>query len=135
VLCKNCNYKHTDILITSIKEPVRYEYKISKESDMHVRIVRSSTGIIKIPELGAVIEPCTRGEAIISNIEGILERVERIVLHLGKEPESKAKAQKILEKIKRLRNGKGKATLILEDPLGNSAIISPRAKREILKNS
>ncbi|MEW6070829.1 MAG: ZPR1 zinc finger domain-containing protein [Candidatus Thermoplasmatota archaeon] len=127
-LCNSCNYRHADILTTTSKEPVRYEYKISSERDMIVRVVRSSSGIIKIPELGVTIEPKVSGEAFVSNVEGVLERVKSIALQLA-ESENSPKARVIIDRIERLKRGEEKATLIIEDPLGNSAIISKKAKK------
>jgi zinc finger protein len=34
--------------------------------------------------------------------------------------------------IDKVRRGKGKMTLVIEDPFGNSGIISPRALRRVL---
>lgn len=128
LFCKTCRYKHTDMIITSIKEPVRYEYRISCKEDMLVRVVRSTTARIKIPELGAVIEPGPQAEAFVSNIEGVLERVKTVLEQLAREEESREKALQLINKLERLKLGEARAKLIIEDPLGNSAIISKRAK-------
>lgn len=117
-------------MISSIHEPTRYEYQINSKKDMSVRIVRSSSGTIFIPEIGASVEPGPVSEGFVSNIEGILERIKNVTEDM--ETKDKKKKKEILEKIEKIRNGKEKATLIIDDPLGNSAIIGKKAKKRKL---
>ncbi|RQW78046.1 MAG: ZPR1 zinc finger domain-containing protein, partial [Methanothrix sp.] len=102
------------------------------------RVIRSSSGTIRIPELGVDIEPGHASESYVSNIEGVLERIESIVSfatrsarEAGSE-ESTQKGEAILENIAMARCGKFEFTVILEDPLGNSAIVSDKAQRSVL---
>ena len=46
--------------------------------------------------------------------------------------EEKKKAEEIAERIENIKNGKETATLIIEDPLGHSAIIGDGVKEEKL---
>jgi len=46
--------------------------------------------------------------------------------------ENREKKKEIVERIEKIRNGKEKATLIIDDPLGNSAIIGKKAKKRKL---
>ncbi len=117
-------------MISSINEPTRYEYVINSKSDMRIRVVRSSSGTISIPEIGASVEPGPVSEGFVSNIEGILERIKNVTEDM--ETKNKKKKKEILEEIEKIRNGKEKATLIIDDPLGNSAIIGKKAKKRKL---
>ena len=62
----------------------------------------------------------------MSNVEGILDRVERIVKMARKwaEKEEEVKrADELLGEIDAAREGKACFTLVIEDPMGNSAIV------------
>ena len=131
IYCKNCNYKHSDLLITSQKEPLEYSFEISSIDDMCVRVIRSSTATIELPDLGIKIEPGAASDAFVSNIEGILVRVSDVIqqaLNFTDNMKKKAKAEKLLKIIKDLRAGKITATVIIKDPMGNSAIVSKKSK-------
>jgi len=122
-----CGYKHSDSIITEIKEPRRYTIKI-ESGNLFTKVIRSSSGTIRIPELGVDIEPGPASQAFITNLEGILTRVEDVVKIARKwnsdDSEKVKRCNLILEKIDRTLKGEEKLTLILEDPFGNSAIIS-----------
>lgn len=134
VRCTACGYRHTDFILTATKEPTRFRYRIEEEADMSVRVVRSSSGTIRVPELGILIEPGMASEAFITNIEGIIVRVEAVLGQLHHDAEDGDVRQRI-ETLQRtlldMRNGDAEpATLVLEDPFGNSAILAPRASSE-----
>jgi zinc finger protein len=134
--CDVCGYRHTDFVLTQHREPTRYRYLVTKEADMSVRVVRSSSCTIRIPELGILIEPGAASEAFISNIEGILVRVERVLSQLGRDADTEEMRQRVRDledTLVLMRDGKAPpATLILEDPFGNSAILGEGAKHEAI---
>jgi zinc finger protein len=135
LLCENCSYKYSDLIITSQNKPMEHKFIISNINDLNVRVIRSSSGLVEIPELGVKIEPVTAAESFISNIEGILVRIKSAVEQAERNEDNlrkKKHAQRLLVKIDKLRNGKGKATVLIKDPLGNSAILSKKTqKREL----
>ncbi len=127
-LCE-CGLKYSDTLILSQHEPLHYEMKVRSVEDLDARIVRSTSGTIRIPELGVDIEPGPASESFISNVEGVLDRVEEIlgmVMRWGEEDKI-ARALELLSSIERTRAGRHEITLVIEDPLGNSAIIAKNA--------
>lgn len=132
--CLACGYRHHDFVLTEHREPTRYTFVITKAEDMSVRVVRSSSGTVRIPELGISIEPGIASEAFVSNLEGILVRVERVLGQLLRDAESdeiRGKVTDLLDVMLALREGKGPAvTVILEDPFGNSAILGEGATHE-----
>ncbi len=103
--------------------------EISSPQDLNVTVVRSSFGSIEIPELGVSVEP-RRGESFISTVEGVLKRVEEVVEMLSRDVKGKKKerAEHILKLIEQIKSGDASMKLIIEDPTGNSAIISDKAK-------
>ncbi len=131
VRCKSCGYRHTDFILTETKEPTRHRFEIRLEDDMMVRVVRSSSGTIRIPKLGILIEPGIASDAFITNVEGIIVRVEGILAQLHNDAEdadTRAKVDELRDVFQAMRTGNAEpAELILEDPFGNSAIIDERA--------
>lgn len=125
--CKNCGLRSSDIMCLEQKEPTRYKYKVSNPQDLFIKVVRSSTGVIKIPELGITITPGPQAEGYISNIEGVLERVADVVkmtIKWADTTDQKRKGEEVLNSIKLAKDGQTSLTLIIEDPFGNSAIVS-----------
>ncbi len=125
--CEACGYRHVDFVLTETKDPTRHKYTIDAEQDMSVRVVRSASGTIRIPELGIDIEPGTASDAFITNIEGILVRIERVLHQLRVDAEGaelEAKVEALQQTLVAMRSGKAApVTLVIEDPFGNSAII------------
>ncbi len=89
------------------------------------------TGTISIPELGVRIDPGPACEGFVSNVEGVLNRIGKVLESLlswaetGKERERIRSLQGSLEKV---REGRLAATLVIEDLSGNSAIIADKVK-------
>lgn len=125
----DCGFRYSDTLILSQREPVHCEMKVRSVDDLDARVVRSTSGTIRIPELGVDIEPGPASESFISNIEGVLDRVEEIlglVTRWGEEDKT-VRAVELLSNIEKTRAGEYEITLVIEDPLGNSAIIAENA--------
>jgi zinc finger protein len=129
--CEACGYRHTDFVLTESHAPTRVSYRVATGDDMMVRVVRSSSGTIRIPELGVTIEPGVASEAFVSNVEGILVRIERVLDQMGRDAEDPGQLERIVELQERLglmRDGKAPpVTLIMEDPFGNSRILAEGA--------
>jgi len=134
LVCKNCGFKHNDVFSLEIKEPCSYSLHVEKEDDVNVKIVRSSSGTVEIPELGVRIEPGPASQGFITTIEGVLERIENVIkgqLPLLKGRRRK-KAEKMLKDLKKMKEGRKKFTIKIKDPFGNSFIISEKVKKRRL---
>jgi len=132
--CSSCNYHKTDLETTENHDPVKYSLEISSEEDLKIRIVKSSTATIKIPYIGS-IDPGEASNGYITNVEGILNRFKTMIDSMREESEDKAdqkKAKNLIKKINKATWGQEKLKLILEDPAGNSAIISEKAVKSKL---
>ena len=79
IACDACGYRHTDTIIPGEREPARWMVRIEEPGDLSTRVVRSTTGTIRIPELGLAVEPGTACEGFVTNVEGVLSRFERAV--------------------------------------------------------
>jgi zinc finger protein len=132
-ICSSCGFRHSDIIIGRVRTPKRHTYRTKGPDDMAVRVVRSTSGTIKIPELGVLIEPGPASDAFVSNIEGILVRVEAVVKQLQRDaetPDARRECDRRLQMIEEARAGGLPVTLIIEDPYGNSLIASPKTRVE-----
>lgn len=134
--CSNCGYHKADVETEKEQEPSKYTIDIDSDKDMSIRVVKSSNATIKLPHIGN-IEPGPASNGYITNIEGILNRMikqlEFIQNNEEEEEEARKKAKNMIKKLRRVIWGQEKQKLIIEDPTGNSAIISPKAIKEKLK--
>ena len=129
--CNNCKYHKADVESAEQKEPVKYTFEISSEADMKVRVVKSSEATVKIPHI-TTITPGPAAQGYVTNIEGILNRVKQQIEALrdtAEDDEDRTKAKNLLKKLIRIKWGQEKQNIIIEDPSGNSAIISEKAQR------
>jgi zinc finger protein len=131
-ICPACGYKFVDTQLLKHGEPARHTLAVVSEDDLAVRVVRSMSASIEIPELGVRIDPGPQCQGFVSNVEGVLDRIEQVVkgaLVWGTDVE-KENAAAILADIVRVKAGTFPITLILEDPNGNSGIESERTIKE-----
>ena len=133
--CGACKYHKADVEALQPKEPSRFTYTITKEDDMKVRVIRSSEATVKIPHI-TTITPGPASNGFITNIEGIFQRVKHQVESARDSAEDKSekkKAKNLLKKITNIMWGRQEQKIIIEDPTGNSAIISDKAEVEKMK--
>ena len=126
ILCGSCGFRHGDVLLTNEGSPTRHRLRVRGSQDLSARVVRSSSCTVRVPELGAVMEPSMRSEAFISNAEGVLRRFRDILGFLARNGDSEARrraARKSLDTLQAMIDGRQPFTLVLEDPSGNSAIL------------
>ena len=133
--CSNCKYHKSDVESVGQKEPCKYAFEISSEEDMKVRVVKSSEATVKIPHI-TTITPGPASQGFVTNIEGILNRVKYQIETLrdtAEDDEDRKKAKNLLKKLLNIMWGKEKQMMVIEDPSGNSAIISDKAEKSGLK--
>ena len=134
--CSSCDYELSDVEAEEQKDPIKYTIETDSEKDMQIRVVKSSSAIVSIPQLRMKMNPGPNSIGFVSNIEGLLKRFETIIENqrdAAEEMEVKKQAKNLLKKLWRVKNGDEKLKIIIEDPSGNSAIISEKAKVEKLK--
>jgi len=125
VVC-DCGFKFVDTIILGQKEPLQHKKRVCSEGDLCARVIRSTSGTIHIPEWGVDIEPGPASEAYITNVEGIIDRIQAVVKMARKWSETddeRLKADTLLDTMRIARDGNPNFTLVIEDPLGNSAVI------------
>lgn len=133
--CPACGYRYVDTQVLGSGEPSRQKIAVTSADDLAVRIVRSMTASVAIPELGVEIDPGPACTGFVTNIEGVLDRIEQVVIAAEREGDSEQKenARVLLGRIAQSREGNLPFTLILDDPMGNSAIISEKAEKTTLE--
>ena len=126
IQCPSCGFKHSDIIALEQNEPAKYVLEINK-NNLSVRVVRSQSATVMIPEVGVKVEPGPKSEGYVTNVEGVLTRFESAVkkaLNLFDDEESQINGKKALDQIQELKKGNGTATLIMLDPFGQSNVVS-----------
>src|SRR3989344_1113562 len=105
--CENseCDYKISDLEFEEQRDPCKCEFEISTKKDFDVRFVKGGSAVVKIPALKITIEPGVASEGYVTNIEGFIKRIK---------------------KIWKVECGDEKLKITVEDPTGNSAIISEK---------
>ena len=134
--CSSCGYKVSDVEAADPKDPCKVEFTIDNSKDLNVRVVRSSEASIKIPGLKMSMDPGVGAEGFVSNLEGILQRFKKILeaeRDTADEDDVKKKAKNLLKKLWKVECGDEPLKVIIEDPSGNSAIISEKAVVSNLK--
>lgn len=132
--CSKCKYAKGDVEALDSKEPCKYTFEVDGKDDLNVRVIRSSEGLIKIPRVGS-LEPGVDAEGFVTNVEGLINKFKQQIEHLRETAEDDAdrkKAKNMLKKLQKVLWGEEKLKIVVEDPSGNSAIISEKAKRQKL---
>ncbi|WP_406659621.1 ZPR1 zinc finger domain-containing protein [Methanolobus sp. ZRKC3] len=133
-----CSFKFADTLILSQRDPMRYALEVDGLEDLNSRVVRSTSGTIRIPELGIDVEPGSISDSYVTNVEGVLDRILNVVNTAIKwseqegDEEKLSKGLEIQQVLTDVIEGKRSLTVVIEDPFGNSAIISDKVKSTVL---
>jgi len=144
ISCSLCGYRDTDVALGSVKQPNAIRAQITSDKDLAMKIVRSSSASIKVPELGVSITPKASAQGFITNVEGVLDRIQQVLEGMipSLSQKKRRRAKSVLAKLKRAREGKLRFVVELKDPSGNSAIAGsdmtkirkrPLSKRELEK--
>ena len=126
IQCPKCGFRHSDVIALEQNDPAKYIIEINK-NNLSVRVVRSQSATIEIPEIGVKVEPGPKSEGFVTNVEGVLIRFEDAVkkaLNLFEDEQSQENAKNTLKQIEELKKGNATATLIILDPFGQSNIVS-----------
>lgn len=133
--CSSCGYHKADVECLEERDPAKYTLEVQGEEDLKIRVIKSSFATVKIAHVGS-IEPGESANGYVSNVEGILNRIKKQVEFLRDSSEEKAdvkKAKNILKKLTKVLWGQESIKISLEDPTGNSAIVSEKATLSRLK--
>jgi zinc finger protein len=127
--CSSCHYRKADVEASEKHEPAKYTVDIGSEEDLKIRVVRSAQGTIRIPHM-ITLEAGENANGFISNIEGVLDRMKKVIEFARDNEEDdtiKKKAKNQLKKLQKVMWGQEKIKISIEDPSGNSCIVSEKA--------
>lgn len=133
--CGSCKFHKADIEALEKQEPCKWTVEINGKDDLNIRLIKSSEATVKIPYI-TEITPGPASIGYITNVEGILKRVKRQIesaKEAAEDNDEKKAAWKLIKKVNRILWGSEKCKIIIEDPSGNSAIISDKAKKDKFK--
>ena len=129
--CSGCGYRKADVEPAEAKEPCRYTFDVASVEDLNVKVVKSGDATVKIPHI-ITIEPGPTSEGYVTNIEGLLDRVKKMVessIEGEDDDATKKKGKNMVKKLNRVMAGQDTLKIIIEDPTGHSAIISDKAQK------
>lgn len=133
--CNACKYHKADVEALEEHEGSKFTIEVDGEEDLKIRVVKSSMATVKVSHVGS-IEPGEAANGYVTNIEGILNRLKRQVEFIRDNAEDNSdvkKAKNILKKLQKVLWGQEKMKIVLEDPTGNSSIISDKAEKKPFK--
>lgn len=128
--CSGCNYNQSDVEAADKKEPSKIEFTIENKKDLNVRVVKSSDAGVNVPGLKMSVESGPGSEGYVSNVEGLLGKFKTILENERDNAEDasvRKKAKNLLKKLWKVELGEEKLKIVIEDPSGNSGIISEKA--------
>lgn len=134
--CSNCHFHKSDVEAEERKDPIKITFTIEDKKDLNVRVIKSSEATVKIPQMKMDVRPSIASSGYLSNIEGVLLRFKKIIESERDSTDDdtvRKNAKNLLKRLWKVELGDEKLKVIIEDPSGNSAIISDKAVNEKLK--
>ncbi len=135
--CTNeeCKYSVSDVETEESHEPSKYTFEVKTIEDLNARVIKSSEATVKVGSI-ASIEPGSASQGFVSNVEGVLRRIERQMESLYEMEDDNSLRDKLknqIKKLKRVLTGFDPIIVTISDPSGNSAIIHENAVKTPLK--
>ncbi len=133
--CSACGYRVSDVEPAEKKEPCKYTLEVESDNDLNIKIVKGGEATVKIPHI-ITMSPGPASEGYVTNVEGLIEKVKKIIESTAEsedDPAAKKKAKNIIKKLGKVLVGREKLKIIIEDKTGHSAIISDKAVKNKIK--
>jgi len=139
VICESCGWKHTDFIPSDGEKPGYSSLVVDNSEKCSARVVRSSSGTIRIPQLELEVSPGGSSSGFVSNVEGVIKRFEDAVgsiLRGNADDEKIVQASlELLESLRKMKSGSSHFLIELLDPRGRSQIIHNDAIiRDLMEN-
>ena len=139
VICESCGWKHTDFIPSDGEKPGYSSLIVDNPEKCSARVVRSSSGTIRIPQLELEVSPGGSSSGFVSNVEGVIKRFEDAVgsiLRGNADDEKIVQASlELLESLRKMKSGHSHFLIELLDPRGRSQIIHNDAIiRDLMEN-
>ncbi len=132
--CDNCSFQQNDVLTldTSFKAGT-WDLFVENEEDLTQKIFRSPDGHIYLPEANFEIEPGSNSGYLITNVEGIINRMIHWANYMmdsysSEEENEKKITSETIATLKNCLSGKQSFHIIMKDTTGGSYISSSKKK-------
>lgn len=130
-VCEVCGNKTNEVKSGGgIEEKgIKFEVRVENKEDLTRDVLKSETCSLTIPELDCAVGPSALGGRF-TTVEGILTAMKDqlagndVMFHDSSDEAAKQRFQGFVEKFEEIINLKATATLILDDPAGNSYVQS-----------
>ena len=146
--CDNCGMRVTDYIPCEERGATSFTLSIEKLEHLNARVVRGSSGTVRIPELDLEISPGNQSTGYVTNVEGVINRFIDIIRMMMRQmaadisaeddaEDAESRLQLLLQlelALLALNNGEiyGEMSLVILDPKGHSIIGHDDAvKREL----
>lgn len=129
--CSACGTRKSDIEPAETKEPAKFTLDVTSEDDLNIKIIKSSQATVKIPRI-ITIESGPASNGYVTNVEGLLEKVKKIIQSNAEsedDPSAKKKAKNLIKKLNKVLVGREPIKIIIEDTTGYSCIVSDKAQK------
>ena len=148
ISCDNCGMRQTDYIPSEERGAIATSLSIENLGHLNARVVRGSSGTVRIPELDLEIAPGNQSTGYVTNVEGVIVRFIDIIRMMMRQmtadisaeddaEDAEARLQLLLQlelALLALNNGEiyGEMSLEILDPKGHSIIGHDDAvKREL----
>mgnify|MGYP006281324269 CR=1 FL=1 len=134
--CSECGFSKHDVEAEEPQGPLKYSFNVESEEDLKANIIKSAEAKVNIPYITSM-EPGPSAQGFITTIEELLQKVKQNLEDIkenSEDSDEKKKTWKLIKKINRVLWGDEKVKVIIEDPAGNSAIVSQKANKTKLKS-
>jgi zinc finger protein len=128
--CDSCGYSKKDLEFEKESKGCKITFTTSKEKDFKIEVIKSSSAIVKLPQLRMKLETGPDSNGGICKIKDIIEDFKKL-LNEEKEsddPKERKHAKNLSKKLWKAELGDVPLKIIIEDPSGNSAILSDKAE-------
>ena len=133
--CDACGWRRTDFIPAESRGPTGNRISINPDT-LSARVIRGSSGTIRIPELGLEVEPGNDSSGYVSNIEGVLVRFRDTVMMLQRSQDPENDPIEEIEKIDSILSSLELAlsgevvdlNIEILDPMGHSGILHSQTK-------
>ncbi|MDP6099384.1 MAG: ZPR1 zinc finger domain-containing protein [Candidatus Thalassarchaeaceae archaeon] len=138
ISCDNCGMRQTDYIPSEERGAIATSLSIENLGHLNARVVRGSSGTVRIPELDLEIAPGNQSTGYVTNVEGVIVRFIDIIRMMMRQmtadisaeddaEDAEARLQLLLQlelALLALNNGEifGEVSLEILDPRGHSII-------------
>ncbi len=127
ITCPSTGYRHGDVLTLTSREPISLKAYLNSIEDLDIKVIKPSTATTLIPEFTATITPRRLPSIELSMNVKAFSVFSRTPSTFVTKPslDDPKKEERMLKQIRLAREGTSKFTIVINDSVGNCALVSP----------